>query len=778
MAKKVVKSVLLEAAQKELLDKMKKASEEKKKKVTVPKKMREVVKELREEFKEKTDPAPKNYTERYEEELKQSLFNNTDLVLSEEAGELKMSLEGHTSKDGLWDVPIDEEIQYFDPTLSYELTGYRPINEEQGLDFDPTPFTEAAATFNTTGSYTEYPAGSKAYSDFWKEQYRRCQEGYTVGKYTITGDHYFFLNFYRMETVVASSAAGAGRNQRFPSFLAKQYEFFHYVKLAELCHKDVAILKARGLGLSEIVAGLAVRPYTTNKGYRTLLTAASATHLEPLKNKCWLQLNWLDLNTGGGMKHVRLKVNNADVKRASQVTPDGVEFGWMSEIASVVADDPKKVRGDRVDRLIFEEAGSNKNLLKSWIQGNALVDLGGVHFGSRIVLGTGGDDMALEGLSTIFQNPEAFNVLPYKHRDTEDGKPQLTAFFLPAHKFSLKEEYLDARGVTDSERFKEFYKSKRRELSGKALLDYCAEHCFIPNEALYKQGENMFDSIMIADRLTQIRIFKEGAKPRPVTLLWKKTADGSIDYSSIGKVEDNPRSKLIVFEEPLKDEAGNVYKNLYVAGIDSIDQGTEDSSTTRDVSDFCIVIKRRAFGLKDPKYVAIYKDRPRDIRDAYDTALRLLVWYNCKALLEHTKISIITYFKEKKKDYLFMKRPKATLGDIHRGNSQMLGVPATEYIIKHGLELINNFVNDYCYGIDSDEMLEQLLKYSWENKRKFDIIASMSMAEIADEDMMGFIPKTQSNSGSEWQDIGYYTDEYGHKKFGVIPKPYGYNRYN
>lgn len=130
-----------------------------------------------------------------------------------------------------------------------------------------------------------------------------------------------------METVVASSAAGAGRNQRFPSFLAKQYEFFHYVKLAELCHKDVAILKARGLGLSEIVAGLAVRPYTTNKGYRTLLTAASATHLEPLKNKCWLQLNWLDLNTGGGMKHVRLKVNNADVKRASQVTPDGVEFG-------------------------------------------------------------------------------------------------------------------------------------------------------------------------------------------------------------------------------------------------------------------------------------------------------------------------------------------------------------------------------------------------------------------------------------------------------------------
>ena len=96
--------------------------------------------------------------------------------------------------------------------------------------------------------------------------------------------------------------------------------------------------------------------------------------------------------------------------------------------------------------------------------------------------------------------------------------------------------------------------------------------------------------------------------------------------------------------------------------------------------------------------------------------MKILVWYNCKALLEHTKISILTYFREKKKDSLFMRRPKSSLGDIKKGNSAMIGVPATETIIKHGLELINNFVNDYCYGIDSDEMLEQLLNYSYENK--------------------------------------------------------------
>lgn len=38
-------------------------------------------------------------------------------------------------------------------------------------------------------------------------------------------------------------------------------------------------------------------------------------------------MNWLDMNTGGGMRHLRQKVNNDDKKRASQVSSDGIEFG-------------------------------------------------------------------------------------------------------------------------------------------------------------------------------------------------------------------------------------------------------------------------------------------------------------------------------------------------------------------------------------------------------------------------------------------------------------------
>lgn len=48
--------------------------------------------------------------------------------------------------------------------------------------------------------------------------------GYTVGKYRLTGDNYYFINYYRMQTVVENAVSGTGRVENFPSFLAKQYE--------------------------------------------------------------------------------------------------------------------------------------------------------------------------------------------------------------------------------------------------------------------------------------------------------------------------------------------------------------------------------------------------------------------------------------------------------------------------------------------------------------------------------------------------------------------------
>lgn len=967
-----------------------------------------------------------SFSDKWEEELRQKLIDEANNTVSEEAKEIIESQTNyhmpHPERE--WDVTIDEEIKYFDPELSYEITGYRPITEEKGLDFDPEPFREMAKLYNLTGKYTEYPKDCKPYRDFWNNEFKKCQEGVTIGRYRITGDHYFFLNYYRMYTILEGNKSGVGRSESFPGFLAKQYEFFHYVEMCEKLHLDVCILKARGIGLSEIVAALAVRPYTTNRGYNVLLTCAQSDKLTPLKNKVWHQLDWLNMNTNGGMRHLRQKVNNSDTKRASLATPDGIEYGWMSQINSIVADSSDKIRGDRLDRLIYEECGSNKLLTDSWIKGDALVALGGEHFGTRIALGcvcsgtkvyngrgelcniedinqdtdiigfngsygnrepvtylqpegykecvhikttlggeikcstdhplmvlvkteepenwyctfkragdiavndtllmstnigmfgdthepnayqigykglafpreawlwnkesvcqfirglfdsnkgafvesqatinlkeyseqlqylllklgvnsyiengilfiddkqgsniysnipfrlsdngkgkyfvnktinniqgakvksvedigvnriynltanithtyitnrfisanTGGDVEAVKGLSDMFYSPEAYNILPYKNYDVENGKPELTAFFIPAHKFALVSKYLDNRGVTKQAEFKKYYEAKRSKLKDQDFLKECAEHCFNPREALSKYNDNVFDAAAIAERMVQINVHRQYTKPVPMELLWDQTAGEKLTKV---KAVPSPSSHLLVVEPPKLDENGVPYKNLYVAGIDAIDMGRSDSATDRDVSDFCVVVKKRAWGLEDPRYVAMYKYRPNDIRQAYDLTMKLLVWYNCKALLEYTKISIQTYFRDKNMSHLFMSRPQFAITGKVKPNKKLIGVPATNAVINHQLELISNFINDYWHTIDYEEMLDQMLNYSIEFKRKFDIIAALGMAELGDEDMSGLTPVKSMQTNKQFGDIGYYVDERGYKRYGAIPK--------
>lgn len=147
----------------------------------------------------------------------------------------------------VWDVRKNDKIEYFDSDLSYELTGYRPLTKTKGLDFKPEWFTETREIKLQTGKYCAYPQGTKAYMDFWKKEYDRCNNGMTVNGYRITGDHYFFLNYYRLPDTDVKKA-GQGRGLIFPAFVDKQYEYFHYIEMAQILKRDVLAVKSRACG--------------------------------------------------------------------------------------------------------------------------------------------------------------------------------------------------------------------------------------------------------------------------------------------------------------------------------------------------------------------------------------------------------------------------------------------------------------------------------------------------------------------------------------------------
>lgn len=145
-----------------------------------------------------------------------------------------------------WDVKIGDQIDYFDKRLSYELTGYRPITETEGLDFDPNWFTQARQQKINTDHYCSYYFGSKAYRDFWNLEYKRCRDGMTVNGYTIPGTYYYFLNYYQLPQTEVKKL-GTSRQDIFPEFYTSQYEFFHYLELCKVLKKDVGLMKSRGV---------------------------------------------------------------------------------------------------------------------------------------------------------------------------------------------------------------------------------------------------------------------------------------------------------------------------------------------------------------------------------------------------------------------------------------------------------------------------------------------------------------------------------------------------
>ena len=201
---------------------------------------------MEEEIKKKRGRPRKNPVPEMPEEIKSIIeeVQEKQEQLQEEIHELQQPEIQH--KEGEWDIKIGDEIEYFDKRLSYELTGYKPITETEGLDFNPKWFTQARDTKLATGHYTSYYFGSKAYRDFWNEEYKRCREGMTINGYTVPGTYYYFLNYYQLpETNV--DKLGGSRRDIFPEFYTSQYEFFHYFELCKYLKKDVCMFKARGI---------------------------------------------------------------------------------------------------------------------------------------------------------------------------------------------------------------------------------------------------------------------------------------------------------------------------------------------------------------------------------------------------------------------------------------------------------------------------------------------------------------------------------------------------
>jgi hypothetical protein len=118
------------------------------------------------------------------------------------------------------------------------------IRYSNGKWIDSSVFRQEAIRFIEKGYYTEAPYGTPEWLDYWKEQLRRCLEGYEVSGEKITGHHYCYLNFAQIQKVEFSQEDEDGETLAnkvvsFPDFWDGDYNFFWSLEIARngLCSK-------------------------------------------------------------------------------------------------------------------------------------------------------------------------------------------------------------------------------------------------------------------------------------------------------------------------------------------------------------------------------------------------------------------------------------------------------------------------------------------------------------------------------------------------------------
>jgi hypothetical protein len=491
------------------------------------------------------------------------------------------------------------------------------------------------------------------------------------------------------------------------------------------------------------------------------------------------------------LKHKRQGANSGEKKMASEkyVLPDGTEQyrGYQSIMEKIIyGRKAGKTRGRRPTKQLIEEfaafppsksVGNLRSCMResrgSWYVG------GGLKKCTVLYSGTGGtveNDEAEE----IFCNPTAHTIIATY--DWEEAGARGCGIFIPTHiKRTGTWEKTGCPDISQGRAEVEVEREAARHdpISYMGLLQ---EFPMTIKEVFMRSGVNIFNQDKIASQRNEIKFNENIPKPGKGFLKFKEGVNGRI----IGvEWHENPFGNIEILEHPYwktdqaktPDEQMPIPK-LYVAGIDSIDQGNSDSSTAVNSikgSELAMLVKKRIleknyFKTTSNLYVAKYVKRSDDVRDDWGNALKLAIYYEARVNLEYTRISIVSYFRDKGFYNMLMKRPSIAIsGADPSKTSNLIGTTTATAVIEHQDLKCKEYVDDYYDQIYFDDLLEQLQNYDRDDRTKFDLVIAMGLCELADEDLMGQQAKPEKKVSDEFQDFGYYTDENGYKRRGIIP---------
>lgn len=497
-------------------------------------------------------------------------------------------------------------------------------------------------------------------------------------KVRITGDHYNYLNYGRIERAPNEKERKQldkeGRFkvntvEGFPRFWDGDYWNFKIDELIANNSCNLCKAKARRKGFSYKRGSQAANTINANKNVTVTLAADQMDYLTEKGATSYMvkvNLDWYEDKTYWRRGYLSENFDKG-IELGYKKSKEGQKaFGFRSKLLSVaIGKNESAAVGKKAIETDFEEAGKCPNLQKALDVMMSNSESGAMRIGTIRVYGTGGTKGAnWEAFSNCFYNPGKNDMLPMENIWDANSRHAVCGFFFP--QIWDYEPFIEDGNSLLFASWKDDYDKKRgaeKEKDAGEYNIYVGQRANSPNEAFTNTQENIFHSPELTNHINAIKydksnhFYEDGWYILDDGRVRFVTKQECIERAILGSdrfheyITDVPHnSKTDVhgcireFYSPIPNDG-----SLYFISYDPyrVDKNKEEVSTKNSLASFQVWMRINS---KTPymgkRLVASYCGR-LDTMEAVDKlVLYACLRWNCKVLYEAGTGELVTNFKK------------------------------------------------------------------------------------------------------------------------------------
>lgn len=593
---------------------------------------------------------------------------------------------------------------WYDPHNNFLIgdSGGFLLNIRPGKFINTELFNEPARTYQATGKYTQFKVDSIPHRQFRRRECDRRRNGFSapcwqnpdgsIEDIWITGAHYNFLNYTRMErtdessVIITNHGATAKKIYSFPSFIDAQFWTFQTIEFCRRNGLHLIIDKTRRGGFSYIMASDSSNEVNLSKHKVVIHVAADNKYLTKQGGLSDFAVNNLKFYEEKTPFKRGIFSPTADSFKLGYRMKNGVEAddSWSSSLLSVSANNnPDCAIGKDAVTIKVEELSTMQNFDDFMNVTEPTMTVGTRTTGTLMAWGTA-TAANMQIFEQNFYNPRAFNFMPFENVWDNDARNEVCGFF-KSYAWGLEGEIDGVKGFDEDGNSnlriglklaaRERIKKKETAKTFSEYLNYLGQRALFPAESFSSASENIFSSEALnkfEDKLrvdnsykfyTDGELFEDGFKK----IYFKSNARIKIEnpdakiYDYIQGVprrgNEDPHGCIRVWFAPEYEETyiGDrlvraILPGTYVAvydpvGIDKDKKEITDRHSHNSM--FVVEMPRERNGFK-PKLCAAYYGRTERLEEADEKFYRLCKWYNCigTGLVEINRGETVSNFRK------------------------------------------------------------------------------------------------------------------------------------